>query len=301
MTPEQQFRGSTTREDRLEASHGGKTSVVAAPGTAQSSAENTAEDVQDSDAVDGLARVGLASRGLVWLVVGLLALSVLLGGDERADQQGALRAIADKPFGEVLLVVLVVGYLGFALWQALNAAVGDCPGKKRLGSAGKALLHLALAAGVVRFLVSGQQEGDPAPSLTARLMEHTGGRWLVGLAGLVALGVAGWLARRAVKGKHAKKIEAWKVPDGRARAVVRLGTAGFLGRALVLAVVGGFLLVAAVQEDPKEAKGLDAALHTLAGQPYGRVLLAVAVAGMLAYALWGFVEAAFHRHDDSAA
>ncbi len=263
--------------------------------------ESTAEDVQDSDAVDGLARVGLASRGLVWLVVGLLALSVLLGRGEQADQQGALRAIADKPFGEVLLVVLVVGYLGFALWQGLNAVVGDCPVKKRLGSSGKALLHLALAAGVVRFLVSGQQKGDATKSVTARVMEHSGGRWLVGLAGLVAVGVAGWLSRRAVKGKHAKKIETWKVPDGRARAVVRLGTAGYLGRALVLGLVGVFLVVAAVQHDPQEAKGLDAALKTLAGQPYGRVLLAVAVAGMLAYAAWGFAEALFHRHEDSAA
>ncbi|MCW2776572.1 MAG: hypothetical protein JWN17_297 [Frankiales bacterium] len=274
---------------------------MGAPDTGRSSGR-TAEDVSDSDAVDGLARVGLASRGLVWLVVGLLALSVLLGGGGRADQQGALGAIADKPFGEVLLVVLVVGYLGYALWQALTAAVGDAEPNKRLACAGKALLHLALAGSVVRFLASGQHEkGDPAPSATARLMQHTGGRELVGLIGLVVLGAAAYLARRAVQGKHAKKIETWKVPDGRSRAAVRLGTVGFLGRAFVLGLVGGFLVVAAAHEDPKEAKGLDAALHALAREPFGKLLLAVAVAGMLAYALWSFVEAAFHRHEDSAA
>lgn len=264
--------------------------------------EDTAEDVQDSDAVEGLARVGLASRGLVWLVVGLLALSVLFGNSERADQQGALRAIAGKPFGEVLLVVLVVGYLGFALWQGLNAAVGDASTKKRVGSAGKALLHAALAVSVVRFLASGQRQGgDQTQGLTARAMQHPGGRALVAVVGLVVLGVAVYLARHALQGRHAKKIKTWKVPNGHGEAVVRLGTAGYLGRALVLALVGVFLVQAALQAEPQEAKGLDASLKTLAGEPYGKALLAVAVAGMLAYALWGFVEALLHKHEDSAA
>ena len=274
----------------------------ARPPSRRSDAEDTARDVHESGAVEGLARLGLASRGLVWLVIGLLALSVLRGGKARADKQGALREIADKPFGEVLLVVLVLGFLGYAVWQALNAAVGREETKKRVESGCKALLYLVLAGTVVRFLTAGQQSGaDGTSSMTARLMEQPGGRFLVGAVGVAVVGVGGYLASRALKGTHAKKIEAWKVPDGRARTAVRIGTVGLVGRALVLALVGAFLVSAAVQADPKEAKGLDASLHALAGQPFGKVLLGVAVVGLLAYAVWSFVEAAFHRHEPSAA
>ena len=270
---------------------------MAAPGTA----EQTARDVHGSGAVSGLARVGLASRGLVWLVIGLLGLSVLRGGRARADQQGALRAIADRPFGEVLLLVLVVGFLGYALWQALNAAVGRQDLRKRAESGVKALLYAFLATTVVRFLAAEQQSGsDPTPSLTARLLEQPGGRVLVGLAGLLVVALGAYFVARALKGTHAKKIEGWKVPDGRARQAVRLGTVGLVGRGLVVALVGVFLLTAGVQADAREARGLDAALHELARQPYGTALLGLAVVGLLAYAAWSFVEAAFHRHDASA-
>ncbi|MCW2606867.1 MAG: hypothetical protein JWO60_1560 [Frankiales bacterium] len=269
---------------------------------ASGSAEKTARDVHQSGAVDGLARVGLASRGLVWLVIGLLGVSVLRGQQARTDQQGALRVIADKPFGEVLLVVLVVGFLGYALWQALNAAVGQEKASKRLQAAGKALLYAFLALTVVRFLAAEQQsKGDATTSVTARLMEQPGGRVLVGVAGAVVVALGGYLLSRALKGSHAKKIEGWKVPDGRARQAVRLGTVGLGGRGLVVALVGAFLVSAAVQADPKKAKGLDAALQSLAEQPFGKVLLGLAVLALLAYAAWSFVEAAFHRHDSSAA
>ncbi len=270
--------------------------------TDSGTAEKTARDVHQSTAVDALARVGLASRGLVWLVVALIALSIVGGGGGEADQQGALRAIAAKPLGEVLLVVLVVGFCGYAFWQGLNAAVGGADALKRVGAAGKSLVYLGLAASVVRFLAAGQTSsgGDPADSLTGRLMRQPGGRTMVGLVGLVVVGIGVALAVRAVKGKHAKKIDQGDVPAGKGRLVVRIGIAGYVGRGLTFCLIGVFLVVAAVQADPDEAKGLDAALHDLAGRPYGQVLLVIAAMGLLAYALWSFLEAAFHRHDSRA-
>jgi hypothetical protein len=264
--------------------------------------ERSAQEAHESTAVDRLARLGIASRGLVWLVVGVLGVALLLGRSTRTDQQGALRAIADRPFGEGLLVVLAVGFAGYAASLLLSAAVGhQRSGSRtaaRLESAGKAVVYVLLAGLVVRFLADGQrQKGDPTPSLTARLMGVPAGRWLVGVVGLAVVGVGVALAVRAFQGKHAEKIESWKVPDGRARLAVRVGTVGQAGRALVLVLVGGFVVVAALTEDPRKAKGLDGALHTLVRQPLGTAVVAVAVVGMLAYAVWSFVEAVWHRHD----
>lgn len=264
--------------------------------------EQAARDAHRSPAVDALARAGLAARGVVWLVVALLGLSVALGrGEEQTDQQGALRAIVERPFGEALLVVLAVGFAGYALSLALAAAVGHRQEsgrdrlEKRLESGGKAVLYVFLAVTTVRFLLGQRSQGDPAPSLTARLLSAPGGRVLLALVGLAVLGVAVALVVRARKGAHAKKIEAWKLPQGWSRTAVRVGTAGQAGRALVLALIGGFLVLAAVRSDASEARGLDAALHAVAQQAYGRVLLTVAVLGLLAYAVWSFLEAAVRR------
>ena len=263
--------------------------------------EDKARQAHRSDTVEGLARVGIAARGLVWLVVGLLALTVVLGGDEQTDKGGALRAIVARPFGELLLVVLVVGFLGYAAWQLLSAAVGhrDEQGAKRWGqrglSLGRGLLYGFLGLTTLQFLLRGSGEQDQTGSLTARLMSQPGGRTLVGLlgAGLIVGGVV--VAVRGVKEKHTKDLRQYRLPRSLRRPAVVIGVAGLAGHGAVFALIGSFLVRAAYQFDPAQAKGLDAALQAVAQQTHGRFLLAVSVAGMLCYATWSFIEAAYRR------
>lgn len=263
--------------------------------------EGTARQAHRSDTVEGLARVGIAARGLIWLVVGLLGLAVVLGGDEQTDKGGALREIADRPLGELLLVVLVAGFLGYAAWQLLSAAVGhrDEDGPKRWGkravSLGKGLLYAALALSTLRFLLNGIPAPDQTGSLTARLMSQPGGRTLVGLVGVGLLVAGVVIAVRALREKHTKRLKQYRLPRSLRRPAIVLGIAGLVGHGAVFALIGTFLVRAAWQFDAAQAKGLDAALQALAQQPYGRFLLAVAVAAMLCYALWSFVEAAYRR------
>ena len=263
-------------------------------------AHSAARDAEDSSAVRGLARLGLAARGLVWLVIGLLTLSVLLGGSEQTDQGGALQAVADKPFGEVLLVVLAVGFFGHGLWRLLTTVVGhrDKDGKELWAARGaslvRGLVYAALGVVTVRFLLVGGS-GDKTQSVTADVMAATGGRWLVGLAGvvLVGLGLAkGW---KGVTEDHADELEHRRMPSGLRSPAVKVGIVGLLGRGAVFVLLGGFLVRAAVLFDPQEAKGLDAALATVSQQPYGKVLLALCVLGVLAYAAWSFLEALYKR------
>jgi Domain of Unknown Function (DUF1206) len=263
--------------------------------------KSNARDLEDSDAVHALARLGLGARSVVWLVIGLLALSVALGGSEQTDQGGALRAVADQPFGRVLLVVLAVGFAGHGLWRLLNAAVGsrtERDAKKKWASRGaslaRGLVYLSLCAATVRFLVQGSSQ-DQTQSLTARLMSATGGRTLVGVIGLVVIGIGIAMAVKGVTHDHADELETGRMPAGLRRPAIKIGVVGLLGRGAVFALIGLFLVRAAVEVDPAEAKGLDAVLQTVAGQPYGRVLLGLAVLGILAYAVWSFVEALYKR------
>src|SRR3954452_20651319 len=125
-------------------------------------AKQAAKKAERSEPVEWLARLGLVSRGVIWLIVGVLAVQVALGSEKRADKNGALAAIKDKPFGEVLLVVLAVGFLGYAAWRLLEGSVGhrdeDDDHKrwgKRLASLFRGGVYLFLAGSTAKFLFSG--------------------------------------------------------------------------------------------------------------------------------------------------
>lgn len=264
--------------------------------------EAVAREAHESTVVDRLARAGLVSRGVVYLVVGLLALSVVLGGDERTDKAGALRAIADRPLGEPLLVVMVVGFLGYAAWRLLSAAVGhredDEPKRsgKRLLSLGRGLFYAGVAVTTVRFLLQGQRSsGDRTASLTGQVLATTGGQTAVLVLGLVVVGTGLGIAVRAARQKQEKRLESHRIPPVLRTPITVVGVVGLVGRGLVMALVGAFLVKAAWVFEADEARGLDAALKELAEQPFGRGLLSLAVVGLIGYALWSFVEAAYRE------
>lgn len=262
-------------------------------------AVGAAREAEDSKTMDVLARVGMGARAAVWLVIAFLGLQLALGRTSEADTDGALKALAGQPFGAVLLVILAAGFLAHSVWQAASAAVGhtDSEGMKRTAtrvlSAGKAVLYVFLAFSTVRILVGGGSGGDAAKTFSATLMKQPGGRFVVALAGLVVIVVAVVLAVRGARQDFADDLELERVPEHvPARAV---GTAGFVGQAALYSLVGLFLLRAAWQFDPDEAKGLDAALQSLSQQPFGVVLVSVAVLCVLAYAVWCVVQTAYRK------
>ena len=261
-------------------------------------AEQTAREVHDSRAVEALARLGLASRGVVFLAVGLLALALVRGDVAQADENGALKALSDNPFGGLLLVVLAIGFAGYTAWLLLEAAVGHRSDEHRSAhrakSGLKGLVYLALCASTVSFLLRGGGT-DATTSRTAELMSRTGGRSLVGAIGLVVLGVGLYLVVKGLTRKHAECLEEYRIPRALRRPAIAVGAVGYVGRGVTVGLIGAFLLDAAIRFDPGKAKGLDAALQTVAQQPYGRVLLALTAIGVLAYALWSFIEAAYRE------
>ena len=266
--------------------------------TAVDTAQEAARTAHDSRAVEVLARLGLASRGLVWLVLSGLAFALVLGEVAQANQEGAFRALAAQPFGRPLLVVLAAGFAGYAAWLLLEAAVGYRHEEKRLlrrARAGvKALVYIALSVSTALFVARGAGSGTTA-SRTAEVMSHQGGRTAVGVLGAALVGVGIYLALKGIRRKHADCLEQYRVPRLLRRPAITCGAVGYVGRGLTLGLVGAFLLRAAIRIDPDQAKGLDAVLQTVVQQPYGRVLLGLTVVGMLAYALWSFFEAAFRE------
>jgi hypothetical protein len=233
------------------------------------------------------ARLGYAASGVLHLLLAWVTVQLAwTSGGEQADQQGALQQVAGNGFGQVLLWVLLVGFVLLALWQATEAvAWGETA--DRVKAAAKAVTYAVLAFTTVSVLTNQSSGGSGGSGgATSGLLSSGLGRVLVGLVGLGVVGVAGYHVVKGWKEKFLEDLESSPSPWVR-----KAGKVGYIGKGAALAVVGVLLVVAAVQADPEKAEGLDAALHTLAGLPFGAVLLTLVALGFAAYGVYAFGRA----------
>jgi hypothetical protein len=275
--------------------------------TGVSEVHHRARRAASSDWADGLARVGFCARGIVYGIVGVLALRLAAAGDEteQASKEGALREISERPGSGVLLTALAVGLIGYALWRATEALWGkrdeDDERKrtlKRLGSGAKAALYVALFVSTVRFLVGGPDEassGEQEQAWTARLLDLPAGRMLVGAVAVVLLGAGAYIAYRGLAQKFEKRLDTSDMGPVTGRVVDVVGTVGLAARGAVVSFAGYLLLRAALDFDPNEARGVDGTLKAIAQQTYGKALLSVVAVGIIAYGLYSFAEARYRQ------
>jgi hypothetical protein len=254
--------------------------------------------------VEQLARVGFVADAVVYLVIGALAARAALGvGGRATDPPGALRAIVGQPFGHVLLVILGLGFFGYAAWQAIAAATnaeGDGTGATgvalRVCRIATALVYAALGLLSFRLLRGASGGGSRGVGEWAtRLWSWPPGRWLVGIigAGIVAYAVyqlyCAWAARVR------ERLDLTQLSNDAAQWVVRIGRFGLAARGVVLGLVGWFLIRAAVSYDRHRASGFGGALRVIARQDHGAWLLGAVAFGLMAYGLYQLVQARYRR------
>ena len=258
----------------------------------------TARSVANSRQLGWLARLGLTARALVYLVMGWLAILLATGSSAHVDQRGALVTLLSAPFGTVLVLLMSLAFLAYAAWRLSEAAVGvtgDGDGAKaRITSLVRGLAYLVLAISALGLLrgARGTQAGQQG-HLAGTVMQHQGGRVLVGLLGAAVLVVGLVMVREGWSAKFMRYFGS--LPTGTRTPVVWLGRVGTVARGIVFAIAGLLVVVAAWTADPSKAGGIDAAVRTLLAQPYGHELVALLGAGLVLFGLYGLAEAAWRR------
>ena len=255
--------------------------------------------------VERLARLGYFAKGVVYIVMGLLALDAAATGQHRTtNNQGAITQIGNAPFGRFLLAIVGLGLACYALWR-LMAALLDVEdlGTSRKGAVTRAGYFIsgmgygALALTAFSVLTGRQSNGNAQQDWTARLMSAPAGAWMVGLLDLIIIcyGLAqigkGW------KGKVSDDLDLHDAAPAHRDWIIRCGRLGYAARGVVFAIVGGFFIHAAMNANPKEAKGLGSALDLVAEQPFGKLLLAITAAGLAAYGLFMLAQAKYRKID----
>ncbi|MBC7929732.1 MAG: DUF1206 domain-containing protein [Rubrivivax sp.] len=253
-----------------------------------------------------LARVGFAAKGVVYVIIGVLAgLAALDAGGKATDARGALTEIVRRPFGRSLLVVVAAGLAGYAIWRFVQAVKdteqkgSDAKGLAvRTGYAFIGLIYVGLGYSAVSLILgsgAGQGSDESSKERTARLLSLPFGQWLVGAAGLGFIAFALYQCYKAYTAKFCEKIETGAMAESSKTLVTRAGQVGLTARGVVFGVIGVFLIQAALRAKPNEARGLSGALRALEQQPYGKWVMGVVALGLVTYGLFMFVMARYSR------
>jgi hypothetical protein len=261
------------------------------------------EKIAHRDELTWLARSGLLARGVVYGIIGVLAFKLAIGsGGATTNQQGAFQEIAHQPFGEVLLIAVAIGLAAYAAWRLVRAAVGHGGQETdsafdRVAAAGSGLVYLALCFTAVKVLTGASRgSGSGAPKKeTSGVLGWSGGPVLVAIAGAVLIGIGLYQGYKGLAGKFVDEANTARMSRATERTYTALGVFGHLARMVVFALTGYGLLSAAIEFDPKKAKGLDGALAELARDPHGSVLLGVVAAGLVGFALYSIADARYRR------
>ena len=274
---------------------------VSTPSPAQT-AKRQGEKVARTPGFEWLSRAGFVARAAIYVIIGVLALELAVGvGGKATNQQGALQTLARQPFGKVLLVLVAVGLAGYAAWRLTRAALGHGPegsdtGFDRIAALGSGIVYGGLCVIAVQVLLGATgSSAAQTHDATANVLGWPAGTWLVGTAGAVLVGIGLYQGYRGLSRDFLEDAKVEQMSRKMKDAYAFLGTFGYLARMLVFALVGAFLIKAAVDYSPREAIGLDGALAKVANHSYGHVGLGVVAAGLIAFGLYSLADARYRR------
>lgn len=253
-----------------------------------------------------LARLGYASKGLVYFIVGFLAAQAVFStGGRTTDTSGALSEIVNQPFGKFMLFLVTIGIIGYALWRIVQTILDpEHQGQKmdakriaqRIGYAFSAFAYAGLALTAVKLIMgSGGGNSDTTEDLTAQILAQPFGQWLVGLAGSIVIGVGFSYLYEAYKAKFRRHFKLDEMNPTEQTWATRLGRFGIAARGIVFVIIGLFLIQAARLSDASQTKGLGEVLAILAQQPFSPVILALVPLGLIAYGIYSVIEARYRR------
>jgi hypothetical protein len=263
---------------------------------AKEQADEVIEEVAAHPWIERVARFGYATKGAVYMVVGALATMTATGlGGETTDARGALQRIEEQPFGKFVLGTVAFGLVGYVIWRWIQA-VADTDEKGsglkgiciRIGYAASGMVYAGLALTAAKILID---VGEPDSSnkvqrdWTAKVMAVPYGRWLVFAIGASVIGFGLYQIYKGLRAKFLKRLKLGQMNFARRNWATLSGRIGYAARGVVFCIIGAFLVQAALEYNPSEARGLEGALDTLAQSRFGPWMLGMVAAGLVAYGI----------------
>ncbi len=267
--------------------------------------ERAAQQATYSPLMEALTRFGYGVRGLIYVVMGLLALQVTLGkGGALASPQGAIATIGKQPAGKILLWVVLVGLISYALWGVVRAVMDplhkghDPKGLlARFGFLTSAFGYAILILPTYGYITGASKtaNGSGNQNFIAKIMAMPWGRPVIGILGLIVLVGGLYQIYLGFSAGFERQFQTYALTPKEVKLVTDVGRFGTSARGVVLALVGILISLAAYRANPSQKVGMDTALATLLNQPYGIWLLGVVAVGLIAFGVYSVLYAFWFR------
>lgn len=270
----------------------------------EAQARSAGTQATHSAAFEVLTRIGFVARGVIYTIIGVLAIQVARhAGTTSTDQRGAMETIQRQPLGHWLLIAIAIGLGSYSAWRFVQASVGHGPEgggdhstMGRIAAAGSGCAYAAMCGLAVTILLGSSSRSSSSPhEQAAGVFDWPGGQWLVAGAGLLFIAIALYQLFKGISRKFLDEDKTEQMSATTEKWLTVFGVIGHIARAVAFGLIGGFLLNAAITFDPSKAVGLDGALARLARQPYGPYLLGLTAAGLIAFGLFSIADARYRR------
>jgi hypothetical protein len=260
------------------------------------------EEFSRTPVFEVLARAGYAARGVLYAVIGVLAYRLAEGRPtEPASQRGVFLTIADQPFGRLLLVLTIVGLLGYSIWRLLQAAIGRTPeagrhsALDRVAGLGSGLAYGAFAVLAISLLHDSTSDSPSPQELSQRFIEEPWGRAVVGIAGAVFVVMAAYQLVMGVTRRFCDDSKVDEMGEVMRCLFILVGVVGLLSRGVVFGLIGFFALRGAIQLNGDDAVGVDGALSRLLERDHGDVALTVVAVGLVVFGAYSLLDARYRK------
>ena len=242
---------------------------------------------------------GLISWGIIYLLMGAFAIAAGFTSADKKDSKGVIQFVAEQPFGQIMLVILIIGVLCYFVWRFVQAVYdteeegNDLKGwTYRMAYLGSGLIFLAIGFIAVKALLGDSSSGgnERAESWSAMILSLPFGRWILGAAFLLVLVIGLYQGYTGISLSFLKRVDLNSLSKASKNFIVATAVFGHVVRSILILLVSVYLFQAAWFLDPDEAKGLGGALNTVHGQPFGRWLLALAGVGLVCCGIFAFAR-----------
>lgn len=243
-----------------------------------------------------IMRAGYGARGAIYVLVGGLAFLAAFKSVSASGTKDALVALREQPYGIPALWAIGIGMIAYLVWRIV-AGIADVEDHgtdakglfSRLAQIVTGLLHGIIGAAIIALAWGVGGRGDTSQDWTQMLMTMPTGRIVVGCGAVILLGAGLYYAQKGWRGTYKSHLARSSLTE-RVDPILKVGLIIY---GIMLALVALSLAFAAYNADPSQAGGLGKALQDLRGMTFGRILLGVAGLGLLAFALYNFIEAAY--------
>ena len=265
---------------------------------------------QISNAQRKLVRLGFASKGFIYVLIGVLAILPIIGmgqGGGSGGQKHAIIWLMEQPFGIVLVALVALGLLFYAFWRITRAFSNNPRYEglkgvvKRIGMGISGVLYggFAFYAGYLVFQAinggGGSSSGNQKMEAIQMLMEKSWGRILLIIIGVILIGRSIYYVYIAVTGKYKERVQGYGLEEKYADYLIKSGMLGFIARGIVFTIIGFFVIRAVIQHDPDSASnGIGEAFQFLQSTG-GNILLIVIALGFICYGIFMFMQAKYRN------